>query len=299
MPELPEVESVKRSLKPYLIGKVIKSVAVREPKLVSSAGTKRVVDDQKTSEFVKVPVGQKIVDVDRVAKNILIVLESGNVIHIHLKMTGQLVFRDVDQQVGGGHPIPISESTLPNKHTHIIFELSKGTLFYNDIRKFGYVLLEKDLAQLKKNLIKKHGMDPLSEEFDVDKLRDLLQNSKKKIKTFLLDQDKIAGLGNIYVDESLFASGIHPLRVAGRLSSKEIEGLRNNIVDILSKAIEMGGSSVANYILADGSRGTYAREHKVYKKAGQPCTVCKTPLQKIVVGSRGTVFCPKCQKIKK
>lgn len=298
MPELPEVESLRRSLKPYIVGKTIQSIIVHKPKLVSGAGTVRQALESKKQEFETQIIGAEILDITRIAKNIIIHLSTGQIILVHLKMTGQLVYQDDNQnKVLGGHPIQLSESQLPNQHSHIIFELNQGTLFYNDVRMFGYVLLFPNLDELYKiGHFDKIGLDPFDPNFTAKYLYKNLKTKKSKVKTVLLDQSIVTGLGNIYADEVCFRSGILPTRIANTLSKKEVHTLHQAIIEIIPKAVEMGGSSIANYIMADGSRGTYAREHKVYGKAGKLCVKCEQILQKTIINSRTTVFCQFCQK---
>ena len=298
MPELPEVESLRRSLKPYIIGKTIKSILVKRPKLVSGSGTIREASETKKQEFETQPIGTKIIDITRVAKNLIIHLSNNQVILIHLKMTGQLVYQDDKQnKVLGGHPIEVSESQLPNQHSHIIFELDQGILCYNDVRMFGYVLLYPDLDTIYKlGHFDKIGLDPFDAKFTEEYLSKGLKTKKSKLKTVLLEQSIVTGLGNIYADEVCFKSGILPTRIANTLTKKEIHKLYQAILEIIPKAVEMGGSSIANYIMADGSRGTYAREHKVYGKSGKLCVQCNNNLQKTIINSRTTVFCQFCQK---
>lgn len=298
MPELPEVESLRRSLKPYIIGQTIKSISVHKPKLVSGSGTVRQPLDYKKQEFETNPIGAKIIDITRVAKNLILHLSNGQVILVHLKMTGQLVYQDNDQnKVLGGHPIEVSESQLPNQHSHIIFDLDKGTLYYNDVRMFGYVLLYSSLDSIYKlGHFDKIGLDPFDSNFTSEYLYKNLKTKKSKLKTVLLNQEIVTGLGNIYADEVCFKAGILPTRIANTLNKKEVSQLYDAITEIIPKAVEMGGSSIANYIMADGSRGTYAREHKVYGKAGKECMICAQILQKTNINSRTTVFCQFCQK---
>lgn len=298
MPELPEVESLRVSLKPYIIGQSIDSVIVHKPKLVSSSGTIRQPLSHKKEEFEKELKGKIITDITRIAKNLLIHLDSGQVLLVHLKMTGQLVYQEKGENKAlGGHPIELSETTLPNQHSHIIFELKKGMLFYNDIRMFGYILLYPDEQSIH---ISGHfdaiGIDPLDETFTFEYLYQHIHSRKSKLKSLLLGQSIVTGLGNIYADEVCFRAGILPSRLASSLSKKEIRKLYNAIQDVIPVAVSMGGSSVANYIMADGSRGTYAREHKVYGKAGKPCQICGNILQKTIINTRTTVFCQFCQK---
>jgi len=298
MPELPEVESLRRSLKPYIIGKSIQSIIVYKPKLVSGSGTVRQPLEHKKQEFETQPIGAKITDITRVAKNLILHLSNGQVILVHLKMTGQLVYQDEKQnKVLGGHPIEVSESQLPNQHSHIIFELNQGTLYYNDVRMFGYVLLYPNLDTIYKlGHFDKIGLDPFDSQFTPQYLYKNLKNKKSKLKTVLLDQSIVTGLGNIYADEVCFRSGILPTRMAHTLTKKESDKLYQAITEIIPKAVEMGGSSIANYIMADGSRGTYAREHKVYGRAGRQCVICDATLQKTIINSRTTVYCQFCQK---
>lgn len=298
MPELPEVESLRRSLKPYIIGKTIQSIVVHKPKLVSGAGTVRQPLEHKKQEFETELIGSKITDITRVAKNLIIHLSNGKILLVHLKMTGQLVYQDDDKnKVLGGHPIELSESELPNQHSHIVFELDQGTLYYNDVRMFGYVLLYPDLDTIYKlGHFDKIGLDPFDDKFTAEYLYKNLKVRKSKLKTVLLNQEIVTGLGNIYADEVCFKAGILPTRLANTLTKKEVDKLYQAIIEIIPKAVEMGGSSIANYIMADGSRGTYAREHKVYGKAGKQCFGCEKLLQKTVINSRTTVFCPFCQK---
>ena len=298
MPELPEVESLRRSLKPYIVGKYINSITVHKPKLVSGSGTVRQPLDSKKQEFETKPIGAKITDITRVAKNLIIHLSDGQIILVHLKMTGQLVYQDdKHNKVLGGHPIELSESQLPNQHSHIVFELDQGNLYYNDVRMFGYVLLYPDLETLyKQGHFDKIGLDPFDSKFTVQYLYQSLKTKKSKLKTVLLDQSIVTGLGNIYADEVCFKAGILPTRIANTLTKKEVDKLYQAITEIIPKAVEMGGSSIANYIMADGSRGTYAREHKVYGKAGKPCHNCDKTLQKTIINSRTTVYCQFCQK---
>lgn len=298
MPELPEVESLRRSLKPYIIGKTIQSIRVHKPKLVSGSGTIRQPLEDKKQEFETEPIGSQIIDITRIAKNLIIHLSNRNVILVHLKMTGQLVYQDDDQnKVLGGHPIEVSENTLPNQHSHIIFELDKGNLYYNDVRMFGYVLLYPDLETVYQlGHFDKIGLDPFDDKFIAEYLYKNLKNKKSKLKTVLLNQEIVTGLGNIYSDEVCFKAEILPTRLSNTLTKKEADKLYQAIIEIIPKAVEMGGSSIANYIMADGSRGTYAREHKVYGKAGKQCSICENILKKTVINSRTTVFCQFCQK---
>lgn len=297
MPELPEVENLKLGLNKFILNQKILEIKVNKPKIVSGKGTKRTASKKKKEEFIKKLSGEKIISVERRAKNLIFKLSNNKIILAHLKMTGQFVYKDKKTAISGGHPIEISENILPNKHSHIIFSLSSGTLYYNDIRMFGYVLYfqnEKFLEE--EGHFENLGKEPLSKDFTLPYFKKVLKDKKKKIKSVLLGQDIVVGVGNIYADESLFEAGINPERIANTLKKEEVEKLYKAIKRIINKAILVGGSSVANYRLIDNSQGNYAREHKVYGKLGQNCISCKTKLEKIIINNRTTIFCPKCQK---
>ncbi len=230
-------------------------------------------------------------------------------------MTGQLVYetsrpglkkqtRSVRQivpahttRVMGGHPIELSFNEMPNKHSHIIFELEKGTLYYNDTRMFGFLLYFPDWKSLEKSgAFDAHGVDPLSPEFTLDHFAQGLKKKKARLKTVLMDQGVVVGLGNIYCDETCFRAGVLPTRGTDSLTKAEIEKLYEAIKTIIPKAIELHGSSISDYLLADGSRGNYARELMVYGRGGEKCLRCKRILTKTVINSRTTVYCGKCQR---
>jgi formamidopyrimidine-DNA glycosylase len=299
MPELPEVESLRRSLLPFLLNQKILKVEVKLPKLVSSKGTKRVDDLGKKIEFEKGLEGKKILKIERKNKNLIFSLEGGGLMMVHLKMTGQLVYQgfDNDKPVIGGHPIEASEKSLPHKHTYVIFETEKGVLYYNDTRQFGYLLYFDSLDGFEKEEHFKHfGQEPLADDFDLKNFSKDLKIKSGVLKKVLLDGKVVVGVGNIYADEICFASRVLPTRKANSLSQKEIKAMYENTKQILAMAVAQGGSSVANYLLGDGSRGNYANYHKVYGRGGKPCLVCGSVLDKVVIGGRTSVFCKKCQK---
>ena len=297
MPELPEVESLRRGLLTHVVGKTIKSVDVLLPKLVSGRGTSRTASEEKTNEFIAGATNKKITDIKRRAKNLIFELSDGGIILVHLKMTGQLVYKENTETVWGGHPIELSDSKLPNKHSYIIFKLDKGNLYYNDVRQFGYLLYFSSYTKLDaEDHFKGLGVEPHSKEFTLEHFKTNLKKKTGVLKKVLLEQSVVVGLGNIYADEVCFEAGIRPMRTIKSLKKIEIENLYKAIKRILPRAIELGGSSVANYLLADGSRGNYANEHKVYKRADLPCFVCGTMLTKVQCAGRTTVYCTICQK---
>ncbi len=307
MPELPEVENLRIGLEREIKGQKILSAEVRLPKLVSGTGNKRKASGAKAAEFIKGVVGKKIIEIDRRAKNLIFKLSDGSAILVHLKMSGQFVYKSSKRgaTVEGGHfpnhakggQIEISRSTLPNKHSHIIFKLSNGTLFYNDTRTFGYLIYYKNLSTLyASETLKNLGPEPLGKEFTLEHFESALKSKKKNLKSALLGQEIVVGLGNIYVDEVCFISGVNPSRITNTLKAYEIKRIHDAIKKILPHAIKLGGSSVATYMLLDESRGNFAREHKVYGKAGNPCVNCQRPLLKKTLAGRSTVYCKNCQK---
>lgn len=304
MPELPEVESLRLGLVKSLIGAKILKVSVKKGKLVSGNGTIRKEDKVKIEEFESKMVGTTIQAIDRRAKNMLINLSNGGLILVHLKMTGQLVFvpnfkdsKSYTKPVLGGHPIKESTQELPHKHTYIIFELDNGNLYYNDVRQFGYMLYFASQEEFEKlNHFDKIGVEPLTDDFEFADFNAQLTTKSSPIKTVLLDQSVVVGCGNIYCDESCFAAGILPTRPCNTLTKAETAKLFFQIKRILKLAIESGGSSIANYLLADGTRGNYADYHMVYGRKNKECLTCGTKLETVQISGRTTVYCPKCQK---
>src|SRR3989344_488664 len=299
MPELPEVENLRLGLERSILNQKIKKVLVLKPKLVSGKGNKRQASLKRRREFILGITGEKFIKIERRAKNLIFRLSNGKIILVHLKMAGQFVYKGAGNKklISGGHPIELSEHRLPNKHTHVIFELEKGTLYYNDTRMFGYLLY---YPNAKKFEAEKHfalyGLEPLSKEFTAKYFFNELKNKTGKIKAALMDQKIVTGLGNIYADESLFEARIRPDRSASSLSHPEAEKLYKAITRILKRAVKVGGSSVATYRLLDATRGNYAREHKVYGKGKELCVNCAKPLAKTTIQGRTTIFCPNCQK---
>ena len=304
-----------------ILNQKILNVEIRKPKLVSGKGTLRKISAKKKKQFIDGIAGEKFIGVERRAKNLIFKLTHGKIILAHLKMSGQFVYLPSHEAsarhshkknekviggparnaysiaVAGGHPIELSETKLPNKHSHIIFKLSKGVLYYNDTRMFGYVLYYPSIKAFEtENHFAMYGVEPLSGEFTHKYFFESLKNKKGKIKTVLMDQKIVAGLGNIYTDESLFEAKIRPDRQAMNISSKETERLHKAIIRIIKRAIYVGGSSVVTYRLLDNTRGNYAREHKVYGKDGEKCVNCGKLLKKIIIQGRTTIFCENCQK---
>jgi formamidopyrimidine-DNA glycosylase len=304
MPELPEVESLRRSLLPYIIRQKILNIKILKPKLVSDKGTKRQISQSKTVEFINELTNETIIEIKRIAKNLIFVFESKKIMIVHLKMTGQLVYKsNIDlsinsgsQVVSGGHPIEESQTNLPHKHSHVIFTLENGVLYYNDVRMFGYLLFYPNWETLENSEhFSNLGMDPFEPSFTLENFITKIKSKKAKIKSVFLSQEVVVGLGNIYADEVCFAAKVRPDRNTDTLTESELESIYLQIQRIIPLAVSLGGSSIANYLLADGSRGNYAREHKVYNRSGEKCLVCGNILEKMIINSRTTVYCQNCQ----
>ncbi len=287
MPELPEVHTVVQQLHRLLTGKTIAAVTVKKPNMVTGA----------VAGFVRQLTGQKITAVQRRAKVIIIRLQGDSVVLAHLKMTGQLIVTKPGGTIAsvGGHPIPGGLEQLPNKYSHITITCTDGTtLFFNDQRQFGWmkVVPVSDLALLDEQ----HGIEPLTKQFDFAHFNTLLERyPKRPIKQLLLDQKLIAGIGNIYADESCFAAKVLPSRPAGDIKTPQRKALWRAIPRILQLSIKHGGTTTDQFRQATGQKGGFMPFLKVYGRAGQPCPRCKAPIRKVQQAGRGTHFCPQCQ----
>ncbi len=275
MPELPEVETIKESLRQKILFKKIKEVRVSCEKLIQFP---------ETGQFSANLKNKKIKALERRGKYLIIKLTYNSSLVVHLGMTGQLIYNQ----------FPPSEF---DKHTHVLFTFEDDSMLqYRDVRKFGCLWLVKDgwlrfvsgLAQL--------GPEPLSDEFTLEYFQGLLQK-KCIVKYLLLSQKNLAGLGNIYVDEILFRAGISPERCVHDLTSREGEKLYHSIRSVLEEAVEARGSTVVNYIDGEGKKGSFQNYLRVYRRAGELCITCKTPIKRIVLAGRGTYYCPKCQPL--
>ena len=288
MPELPEIETLKRELAKVLPGRQIKSVEVLWWKTVSPLSPK---------EFAKQVTGKKIVGINRRAKMLFIDLADTTALAVHLKMTGQLIFEPKKgRAISGGHPDQALAEKQPTKHTRLIFAFKDGAkLFFNDLRKFGWVRLVDD-SQIK-SLTAPIGIEPLSKIFTNQALSDIFRRyPNRTIKQTLLDQSLVAGLGNIYVDEACFGARLLPTTQNKNLKPAAIKKLRQAIVEVLKLSIRHKGTSSKNYRRSDGSLGGFVPHLKVYGRKNEPCKVCGRPIQKISHAGRGTHFCKSCQK---
>jgi formamidopyrimidine-DNA glycosylase len=290
MPELPEVETVRLGLKTLIIGKTIKSVKHNWAK--SFPNDPGLVD--------KYLLKARIKSVERRAKVLIINLNNGYSLVIHLKMTGQLVFRSESEHFGAGHPSDSLIGKLPDSSTRVIITFVDGsTLFFNDQRKFGWMRLVKTTDILTIGFLGTLGPEPLEPAFTWQLFKSRLAlRPKSAIKAVLLDQKILAGIGNIYADESLWGAKIHPLTLTGSLSDNKIKLLHKALIDVLKLSIETGGSSDRNYVNAKGQRGSYIKIAKVFRREGQACPRCGHLILKMRAAGRGTHYCPYCQRLK-
>ena len=274
MPELPEVETVRRGLEKLILGKKISNIDIRYPKMIKT----------DLNEFQKEMPGQVIQTMGRRGKYLLFYL-SDKVLISHLRMEGKYFY----------YPDQVPE----RKHAHVLIHFEDGgTLVYEDVRKFGTMeLLASELLEAY-FVSKKLGPEPTEQDFDLEIFRGALKKSKKPIKSHLLYQTLVTGLGNIYVDEVLWRAKVHPSRTSNSLSTQEARKVHDEIIKVLGEAVEKGGSTIRTYTNAFGEDGTMQEFHQVYDKTGQACSRCGAIIEKIQLGGRGTHFCPKCQRRK-
>lgn len=274
MPELPEVETVARSLAPQLVG--------RQIVVIERLDWERMVETPALDHFRELIIGRQIRRVGRRAKWVLIELDAGWTLTIHLRMSGHLTVHGPD------------ETARP--HVHLVLQLSGGKrLFFDDERKFGRVRL-LDAAGLAA-LDAAHGPEPLDEHFGVADLANILTGRRTKIKQLLLDQRLLAGMGNIYVSEALWIARLHPLLPAGAVDLQEVGALHTAIRQVLNQAIAHEGSSLRNYRDGYGRRGQNQEHFLVYDRANQPCQRCGTLIERLVIAQRSSFFCPLCQRL--
>lgn len=280
MPELPEVETIRRGLDKFIVKKKLMRVTVLCEKSFVGA----------VSDAFGMVTGLR-----RYGKALIIDLDNGKSLMIHLRMTGQLIY-DGAERYAAGHPSENFVAELPNKQTRVVMEFNDGTLYFNDQRKFGFIKVLETAAVEEDAFIKKLAPEPW--KMEVDEFYAKLQRHKNApIKAVILDQTIICGLGNIYADEALFAAGIHPERKAGMVSRAEAEELLKDARMVMERSIESGGSTMATYVKADGTKGDYLEKFaQVFRREGQPCVRCGNEIQKIRVAGRGTHVCTECQK---
>lgn len=289
MPELPEVESIRRQLDKFLIGHTILKIEVRN---------KRIFPDDS-----KEIIGAKFVGTRRYGKVTVLDLSNGKSLMIHVKMTGQVIYR------GPNLPKPLMSPKisggLGGPHTHVIFDLDNGTLrskdlnkakiYYNDFRKFGWVRIVDTKDVETTGLVGKMGPEPFA-GLTFEKFKEAVSKTRRAIKVMIMDQTKIAGVGNIYANDALYLAKINPKRAANSLSGEEIKELYDAIHSVLKEGMKYGGSSENSFVTPDGGEGGYQRHTLIYGKVGQICANCKKEkIKKIMLGGRGTFYCPKCQ----
>lgn len=290
MPEMPEVETIKRDLEEKIKGKKISRVRIKDPKAVRG--------DTSFSRKVR---DRTIQGVDRRGKLLFLQLDDDNFIVFHLKMTGQLIYCYNEHMIAGGHdlnkqdPMENAGGVPPHKHTRVIFYLQpEGVLFFNDMRRFGYVKLLS--SRQKRDISEELGPEPLFREFTPEIFQKKLQSRKIAVKKVLLDQGVVAGVGNIYADEALFAAGIRPDRPANELNPEEVKELYNSIREVLRKGVKYRGTTFDNYVDGRGGQGNFSRMLRVYGREGEKCGECGGYIEKIRTADRGTHYCPRCQK---
>jgi formamidopyrimidine-DNA glycosylase len=286
VPELPEVETVRRGLDALVVGRTITAVEHDTPKSFPNA----------TADVTGFLIGAKITGVRRRAKVLMIDLSSGYTLVIHLKMTGQLVFRG-ETVFGAGHPNGSLIGELPDRSTRVTFAFADGShLYFNDQRKFGWIRLMPTLEVPNIDFMKKVGPEPLDAEFTPAQFAERFKRrARTSIKAALLDQTVVAGVGNIYADESLWGAKIHPKRLVGSITEAEFERLYTELRAVMNMAIEKGGSTDKNYVNAEGKRGSYMDFARVFRREGKPCPRCGTTIIKFKAAGRGTHVCPHCQ----
>ena len=289
MPELPEVETIRRQLSEVLVGKELMKIEVL--RLNSFWGEPKIL---LNSQVESVKRKAKVIEITFKGKQDMLI--------IHLKMTGQLVFEESEKvslchknRVVGGHPTSDWIKDLYSKHTRVVMYFVDGSrLFFNDMRVFGWIkLVEKKKYE---NEMRKRVPDVTEKSFTLEYFAGLFEKTKKAVKLILMDQELIGGVGNIYANDALYLAKVMPDRIAVSLSKKEIGSLYKAIKNVIRKGIKYGGASAANYVDTNGLGGSYQDHFLVYKKDGKCCDVCKGKILKMKIGGRGSFYCPNCQK---
>ncbi|MBA3724614.1 MAG: bifunctional DNA-formamidopyrimidine glycosylase/DNA-(apurinic or apyrimidinic site) lyase [Candidatus Levybacteria bacterium] len=301
MPELPEVETIRIGLQKHLVGHTIQNIQINMAKQINGD--------------VDAIHGAVILEVKRFGKGLVIDLDNGYSITIHVKMTGQMLYKNqkTTEQVIAGNASHFAKATrdkkvdiasLPDKYTHVIFKLDKDAfLLYRDVRQFGWIKIVRSDSVASQPFFKSLGPEPaVAKAMDgravltLKKFQEIVSKRKTPIKMLLMDQGQIAGIGNIYANDALFVAKIHPTRPASSLDLNEQTKLFHAIEEVLTKGIEVGGASEWSYVDALGQAGKYQDFFQVYRKHGQPCPSCGTTIETIRMGGRGTFFCPGCQR---
>jgi len=290
MPELPEVETVRIGLNELLPGH----------KVVFAASDWAKSFPNSQADVNAFLIGSKVVRVRRRAKVLIIDLDTNYSLIVHLKMTGQLVYRALGNRIrfGAGHPNSSLIGQLPDKSTRVTLELDKAHLFFNDQRKFGWMKLLPTVEIEQLDFFKKVGPEPLEKDFTSTKfIQCLRKRNNSGAKAVLLDQTIVAGVGNIYADESLWGAGIHPAKLVREINDRQLRTLFSELQFVLKLAIDKGGSTDKNYVNAEGKLGSYLNFARVFRREELDCPRCSSAIQKLKVAGRGTHICPACQKL--
>ncbi len=288
MPELPEVETIRLGLSKYLIGHKILDVDVKLKRIFTG--------DPKNI------IGAKIEKIERFGKGLVINLDNGYCLAIHIKLTGQIIYNDL--AFIKNMNIHLSKSKvgqLPNKFTHVIFDLDKDAkLYYNDIRQFGWIKIVKKIDLKTLPFFKDLGPEPIPSSgqpaLTLEQFENLLSKSGLPIKVLIMDQKKIGGIGNIYANDALFLAGIDPRRKAKEITKNEAKKLFDAILEVLKRGLKYGGASELTFVNAIGGEGEYQNHFLAYGKSKEKCSICGAQMEKIFLGGRGTFFCPGHQK---
>jgi len=285
MPELPEVETIKRQLEKTLLGKKIKGLLKLD--------IKNSLSIKKMNKYL---INRKITALDRIGKLLILRTDKSDVnLLIHLKMTGQLIWKGKKDTIAGGHTVKERDLIVPNQHTRAIIEFINGdVLYFNDMRRFGYIRLATENEVLK--IANNYGIEPGKENFKLNDFFKLSKGKKVILKAFLLNQKYISGIGNIYADEICHQAKIHPAKKMDQLTLVQSKTIYNAIREIIARAIKARGTTFYSFLGSDGRKGDFGKQLAVFRRQGEPCRHCGNIIQKIRLAGRGTHYCPKCQK---
>ncbi|OGH84646.1 MAG: DNA-formamidopyrimidine glycosylase [Candidatus Magasanikbacteria bacterium RIFOXYA2_FULL_44_8] len=299
MPELPEVETIRRDLEEKIIGHKITAVEIRDRKMTAVASAviltppTRGKDPLKFDSFL---LGCRIVKVERRGKLLAFLLSNKKYLLVHLKMTGQLIYREHDRVIAGGHKMRASDLVVPNNFTRVIFSFAGGRqLFFNDMRRFGYVKIV-DAEEKSRIWENDFGIEPLTANFTWESFKKVFVGRKTITKALLMNQKLIAGIGNIYADEICFCARVLPWRRAGALGESELKKIFTCCTKVLQVAIKNRGTTFNDFVDSDGKSGGHYDFLNVYERDGEKCHRCKSIIKKARHAGRGTHFCEVCQK---